>query len=103
AGRRPDRSRFERDPGPRLRTDLRQGARPGPTVGRPVPGRAGGRGAGHGPLRPGLTLHFAWMQHVLVLNASYEPLNVTTVRRAHVLVFKGKARSEEHTSELQSR
>jgi len=31
------------------------------------------------------------VQHVLVLNASYEPLNVTTVRRAHVLVFKGKA------------
>jgi 5-methylcytosine-specific restriction endonuclease McrA len=30
-------------------------------------------------------------QHVLVLNASYEPLNVTTVRRAYVLVFKGKA------------
>ena len=28
---------------------------------------------------------------VLVLNASYEPLNVCTVRRAHVLVFKGKA------------
>ena len=31
------------------------------------------------------------MQQVLVLNASYVPLNVTTVRRAHVLVFKGKA------------
>ena len=31
------------------------------------------------------------MQNVLVLNASYEPLNVTSVRRAHVLVFKGKA------------
>jgi 5-methylcytosine-specific restriction endonuclease McrA len=31
------------------------------------------------------------MQNVLVLNASYEPLNVTTVRRAYVLVFKGKA------------
>ena len=31
------------------------------------------------------------MGNVLVLNASYEPLNVTTVRRAHVLVFKGKA------------
>src|SRR5207253_3040004 len=31
------------------------------------------------------------MQQVLVLNASYEPLNFTTVRRAHVLVFKGKA------------
>ena len=29
--------------------------------------------------------------NVLVLNASYEPLNVCTVRRAHVLVFKGKA------------
>ena len=31
------------------------------------------------------------MQHVLVLNASYEPLNVCSVRRAHVLVWKGKA------------
>ena len=31
------------------------------------------------------------MKQVLVLNASYEPLNVTTVRRAHVLVYKGKA------------
>ena len=31
------------------------------------------------------------MHQVLVLNASYEPLNVTTVRRASVLVFKGKA------------
>jgi 5-methylcytosine-specific restriction endonuclease McrA len=31
------------------------------------------------------------VQHVLVLNASYEPLNVCSVRRAHVLVFKGKA------------
>ena len=31
------------------------------------------------------------MQQVLVLNASYEPLNVTSVRRAHVLVYKGKA------------
>ena len=26
-----------------------------------------------------------------MLNASYEPLNVTSVRRAHVLVYKGKA------------
>ena len=31
------------------------------------------------------------MKQVLVLNASYEPLNVTSVRRAHVLVYKGKA------------
>jgi 5-methylcytosine-specific restriction endonuclease McrA len=31
------------------------------------------------------------VQQVLVLNASYEPLNVCSIRRAHVLVFKGKA------------
>jgi len=31
------------------------------------------------------------VQQVLVLNASYEPLNVCTVRRAHVLLYKGKA------------
>jgi 5-methylcytosine-specific restriction endonuclease McrA len=31
------------------------------------------------------------VQQVLVLNASYEPLNVCTLRRAHVLVYKGKA------------
>jgi 5-methylcytosine-specific restriction endonuclease McrA len=43
------------------------------------------------------------VQHVLVLNASYEPLNVCSVRRAHVLVFKGKAEIlEAHTRELRS-
>lgn len=31
------------------------------------------------------------MKQVLVLNSSFEPLNVCSVRRAHVLVFKGKA------------
>ena len=31
------------------------------------------------------------VQQVLVLNASYEPLNVCSLRRAYVLVFKGKA------------
>jgi 5-methylcytosine-specific restriction endonuclease McrA len=36
------------------------------------------------------------MAEVLVLNASYEPLNVCTVRRAHVLVYKGKAEVIEH-------
>ena len=36
-------------------------------------------------------VHFAQVQQVLVLNASYEPLNVCSLRRAHVLVFKGKA------------
>lgn len=32
---------------------------------------------------------------VLVLNATYEPINVTAVRRAVVLVFKGVATTEE--------
>jgi 5-methylcytosine-specific restriction endonuclease McrA len=41
--------------------------------------------------RPSLRLDFPAVQQVLVLNASYEPLNVCSVRRAHVLVFKGKA------------
>ena len=30
-----------------------------------------------------------------MLNASFEPLNVCTVRRAHVLVYKGKAEMVE--------
>ncbi len=43
------------------------------------------------------------MQQVLVLNASYEPLNVCSVRRAHVLVFKGRAEViEELASPLRS-
>ena len=36
-------------------------------------------------------VQFPAVQQVLVLNASYEPLNVCSVRRAHVLVYKGKA------------
>jgi 5-methylcytosine-specific restriction endonuclease McrA len=36
------------------------------------------------------------LNQVLVLNASYEPLNVCSVRRAHVLVWKGKAEVVEH-------
>jgi 5-methylcytosine-specific restriction endonuclease McrA len=38
------------------------------------------------------------VQQVLVLNASYEPLNVCSLRRAHVLVFKGKAEVVEELS-----
>jgi 5-methylcytosine-specific restriction endonuclease McrA len=38
----------------------------------------------------------AGMGHVLVLNASYEPLNITTWRRAVVMVLKGKAEGLEH-------
>ncbi|MCP9776057.1 HNH endonuclease [Cyanobium sp. WAJ14-Wanaka] len=36
------------------------------------------------------------MGHVLVLNASYEPLNITTWRRAMVMLLKGKAVGLEH-------
>lgn len=36
------------------------------------------------------------MRHVLVLNASYEPLNITTWRRAMVMLLKGKAEGLEH-------
>jgi 5-methylcytosine-specific restriction endonuclease McrA len=36
------------------------------------------------------------MGHVLVLNASYEPLNITTWRRAMGLLLKGKAEGLEH-------
>ena len=36
------------------------------------------------------------MGHVLVLNASYEPLNITTWRRAVVMLLKGKAEGLEH-------
>lgn len=34
---------------------------------------------------------------VLVLNASYEPINVCAARRAIVLILKGVATAEEHT------
>jgi 5-methylcytosine-specific restriction endonuclease McrA len=36
------------------------------------------------------------MGSVLVLNASYEPLNITSWRRACVMVLKGKAEGLEH-------
>jgi 5-methylcytosine-specific restriction endonuclease McrA len=37
---------------------------------------------------------------VLVLNASYEPINVCAARRALVLVLKGVAAAEEHSPSL---
>lgn len=37
---------------------------------------------------------------VLVLNASYEPINVCSMRRAIVLILKGAARVEEPSSRL---
>src|SRR5207248_8709311 len=64
-------------------------AKPGRPPGRRRKRRLGGRCPGS---QRSLRCYFlAVLQQVLVLNARYEPLNVTTVRRAHVLVFKGKA------------
>lgn len=40
------------------------------------------------------------MGKVLVLNASYEPLNITSWRRAIVLLLKGKAEQLEHNSQV---
>jgi len=37
---------------------------------------------------------------VLVLNTSYEPINVCTERRAVKMIFKGVARMEEHNGHL---
>jgi 5-methylcytosine-specific restriction endonuclease McrA len=43
------------------------------------------------------------VERVLVLNASYEPLNVCSLRRAHVLVWKGKAEIlESHDRPMRS-
>tara|TARA_Y100001968_G_scaffold315327_1_gene341802 strand:- start:268 stop:765 length:498 start_codon:yes stop_codon:yes gene_type:complete len=43
------------------------------------------------------------MLQVLVLNASYEPLNITSWRRATILMLKGKAESLEENPNLQIR
>ncbi|MEH2253784.1 HNH endonuclease [Nostoc sp.] len=40
------------------------------------------------------------MGKVLVLNASYEPLNITSWRRAAVLLIKGKAERVEHNGKF---
>jgi 5-methylcytosine-specific restriction endonuclease McrA len=40
------------------------------------------------------------LSKVLVLNASYEPLNICTWRRAVVLLMKGKAEQIEHNGRL---
>ena len=46
-------------------------------------------------LRPVENNRAPMLQPVLVLNASYEPINVCAARRAIVLVLKGVARAEE--------
>ena len=53
------------------------------------------------PARPVRTIPL--VLQCLVLNASFEPLNVCSVRRAHVLVFKGKAEVIEQSIGLSAR
>ena len=62
----------------------------------PSPRRSSKRSSARWPRRTAVRSRSGWylsaqVQQVLVLNASYEPLNVCTVRRAHVLLYKGKA------------
>lgn len=40
------------------------------------------------------------LSNVLVLNASYEPLNITSWRRAIILLIKGKAEQVEHNGHM---
>jgi len=60
--------------------------RPAPQT-TPAPVKANGNGNGNGS--------HAMHQPVLVLNASYEPINICAARRAIVLVLKGVAMTEE--------
>ncbi|MBB5317165.1 HNH endonuclease [Tunturibacter empetritectus] len=66
-------------------------------------GHGGGHGTGHASgrvttereVRVGVFRQPAMQTPVLVLNASYEPINICGARRALVLVLKGVARTEE--------
>jgi len=51
--------------------------------------------ADHGPGQYGVQANHMLQMPVLVLNASYEPINICGARRALVLVLKGIARTEE--------
>src|SRR5260370_39787514 len=71
----------------------------GAVLGPGVSGNVGGRHV-HSltPRRASLM-----QEPVLVLNATYEPINVTAVRRAMVLLLKGVAQAEEvHNAEVHS-
>ena len=58
----------------------------------PVPGTARAEAI---DIRAGVFRQPAMQTPVLVLNASYEPINICGARRALVLVLKGVARTEE--------
>jgi 5-methylcytosine-specific restriction endonuclease McrA len=58
-------------------------------------GHANSRGVAEPDVRAGVFRQPAMQTPVLVLNASYEPINICGARRALVLVLKGVARTEE--------
>ena len=81
------------DPGGRLSLEAGSSLAPNPS------GNAAGRLL---PLLPGRRASMM-QEPVLVLNATYEPINVTAVRRAMVLLLKGVAQAEEvHSAEVHS-
>src|ERR1700730_19194360 len=61
-------------------------------------GQGSGRVVGEVDVRVGVFRQPAMQTPVLVLNASYEPINICAARRALVLVLKGVARAEEESS-----
>jgi len=67
-----------------------------------VPNPSGNASSRLLPLLPGRRASMM-QEPVLVLNATYEPINVTAVRRAMVLLLKGVAQAEEvHSAEVHS-
>src|ERR1700742_4904296 len=64
---------------------------------QPVPGTARAEAI---DIRMGVFRQPAMQTPVLVLNASYEPINICGARRALVLVLKGVARTEEEQGTL---
>jgi len=58
-------------------------------------GHGAGRALAEPDIRAGVFRQPAMQTPVLVLNASYEPINICGARRALVLVLKGVARTEE--------
>ena len=78
---------------------MQSGKRKQGLTGKRHAGHAGGhsskRGVAEREVRAGVFRQPAMQTPVLVLNASYEPINICGARRALVLVLKGVARTEE--------
>jgi 5-methylcytosine-specific restriction endonuclease McrA len=76
----------------RMDTRLKNGLRPRPNLS--VVGAVGAF-ASATPMSPSASRPSLMQAPVLVLNATFEPINVTAVRRALVLMLKGVAQAEE--------